>query len=176
MTRRAWFGLGGRSIVAGIAAALGMSLFYIAVVAGASQSWTHLGDQVADDWALLVFVLAGFAVQVALFTELRYRYRLQATVALTSGAGMGASTAGMVACCAHHIADLLPFLGATGAAAFLYDYRIAFVLVGIGVNAVGVTIAVRRLRRTPMPEPAAAGRQAVHRPSSCDLASPGAER
>ena len=56
----------------------------------------------------------------------------------------------MIACCAHHIADLLPFLGASGAAAFLYDYKIWFVLIGVGVNAVGVMVATRRLRRTPL--------------------------
>ena len=56
----------------------------------------------------------------------------------------------MVACCAHHIADLAPFIGATGTAAFLTDYRIPFMIVGIGVNAVGVAIAARRLRRTPL--------------------------
>jgi len=37
----------------------------------------------------------------------------------------------------------------TGAAAFLIDYRIPFMIVGIGVNAVGVIIAARRLRRAP---------------------------
>jgi hypothetical protein len=67
----------------------------------------------------------------------------------------------MVACCAHHLADLLPFLGASGAAAFLYDYRLAFVLVGVGVNAVGITIAVRRLRRTPIPASVTAAPNAV---------------
>jgi hypothetical protein len=152
-----------------------MSAFYVAVVAGASESWTHVGDQVSEDWVLLALVLAGFAVQVALFTELRHRYRLQAAVAATSGAGIGASTAGMVACCAHHLADLLPFLGATGLAAFLYDYRLAFVLVGVGVNAVGIAITVLRLRRTPIPEPGA-GRPPVGQPASGDLTLPGAAR
>ena len=56
----------------------------------------------------------------------------------------------MVACCAHHLADLLPLLGATGAATFLIDNRVAFMLVGIGVNAVAIGIAVRRLHRLPL--------------------------
>lgn len=70
-------------------------------------------------------------------------------VAAAGGAGAGASTIGMVACCAHHLADVAPFIGATGAAAFLTDYRIPFMVVGIGVNAVGVIVAAQRLGRAP---------------------------
>lgn len=127
-----------------------MVAFYLAVVGGASGSWVHLRDQIGADWYLLVLVVVGFATQVALLTELRRRHKLQATTAAASGVGAGASTAGMIACCAHHIADLLPFLGASGAAAFLYDYKLWFVLVGVGVNALGIVIATRRLRHTPI--------------------------
>jgi hypothetical protein len=56
----------------------------------------------------------------------------------------------MVACCAHHLADLAPFIGATGAAAFLTDYRIPFMVVGIGVNAIGIAVTARRLGRTTL--------------------------
>ena len=55
----------------------------------------------------------------------------------------------MVACCAHHRADLAPFIGATGSAAFLTDYRIPSMVVGVGVNAVGVATAALRLRPVP---------------------------
>lgn len=136
-----------RSVRAGTLAAVGLALFYVAVVAGASGSWQHLAEQAAKDWYYLVPIIGGFGVQVALVAELRHRHRLNRTAVAAGGAGAGASTAGMVACCAHHIADLAPFIGATGAAAFLIDYRVPFMLVGIGVNAVGVTVAARRLRR-----------------------------
>ena len=136
-----------RSVRAGGLAAAGLALFYVVVVAGASGSWQHLTDQAVKDWYYLVPIMGGFGVQVALVAELRRRHRLDRSAAAAGGAGAGASTAGMVACCAHHIADLAPFIGATGAATFLIDYRVPFMLVGIGVNAVGVTVAARRLRR-----------------------------
>jgi len=136
-----------RSVRAGVLAAASLALFYVVVVAGASGSWQHLTDQAANDWYYLVPIMGGFGVQVALVADLRRRHRLNRSAAAAGGAGAGASTAGMVACCAHHIADLAPFIGATGAATFLIDYRVPFMLVGIGVNAVGVTIAARRLRR-----------------------------
>lgn len=139
-----------RSVAIGIAAGITLMAFYVIVVRGASGSWEHLRDQVRADWYLLVPIVMGFGTQAALLAELRRRHRMQAAAATASGAGAGASAAGMIACCAHHIADLAPFLGAGGAAAFLYDYRVAFILFGIGINAVGVALAARRLHRTPL--------------------------
>lgn len=138
-----------RSIRAGALASAGLVLFFVVVVAGASGSWEHLADQVRQDWYYLVAIVTGFGVQVALLSELRRRHRLRPGAATAGGAGAGASGVGMVACCAHHLADLAPFLGATGAAVFLTDYRVAFMILGIIVTAAGVTIAARRLRHTP---------------------------
>ncbi len=47
---------GRRSVVAGGLAGAAMLGFYVAVVAGVSGSWTHLGDQVALDWYLIMLV------------------------------------------------------------------------------------------------------------------------
>ena len=138
-----------RSVRAGVLGSFGLAVFYVAVVAGASGSWEHLVDQARQDWYYLVPIVAGFGIQVAIMFELRHRHRLHHGAAAAGGAGAGASTVGMVACCAHHIADLAPFIGATGAAAFLTDYRVPFMVAGIGVNAAGVLIAGRRLAHTP---------------------------
>ncbi|HVT75882.1 MAG TPA: hypothetical protein VHD87_02545 [Acidimicrobiales bacterium] len=135
-----------RSLRSGALAATGLALFYVTVVWWASGSFGHLVDQAAKDWYFLALIVGGFGTQVALVSELRRRHRLLHADAVAGGAGMGASTAGMVACCAHHIADLAPFIGATGAATFLTNYRIPFMVVGIGVNAIGVARAAQRLR------------------------------
>lgn len=126
-----------------------MAAFYALVVGSLSGSLNHLLDQVASDWYLLLPIVVGFGIQVALMVELRRRHRTHRGVATSGAAGAGASTFGMVACCAHHVADLAPFVGATAAATFLYDYRLPFMLAGLGVNSVGIAIAARRLRRLP---------------------------
>jgi hypothetical protein len=46
----------------------------------------------------------------------------------------------MAACCAHHITDTLPILGLTAAAAFLAEYRTAFMLIGLGMTLVGILV------------------------------------
>ena len=135
-----------RSIRTGSVGVAILVLIYVGVVRGASGSWEHLLDQIRQDWYYLAAILAGLGVQVALISELRRRHRLHHGAAAAGGVGAGASTAGMIACCAHHIADLAPIVGATGAAAFLTDYRVPFMVVGIGVNAIGIAVATRRLR------------------------------
>lgn len=134
------------SVFVGVLAALGMAVFYAGVVWGASGSFTHLVRQVATDWYLLLPIVAGFGFQAGLVAELRRLRRMDRSAAAAGVAGGGASTVGMVACCAHHVADLLPLLGATAAASFLYDWRLAFMLAGLSLNGAGIAIAVRRLR------------------------------
>lgn len=137
--------LSAASVRLGAFAAAGMALFYAVVVWGASGSWIHLRQQVSQDWPYLALIIAGFGIQVALLSELRRRHRLNAAARTTGRIGASASTTGMVACCAHHLADLIPLLGLTGVAAFLTDYRVAFMTLGIGVNALAVVLAARRL-------------------------------
>ena len=145
--------MSGRSVrAASISTAL-LALFYIGVVWAASGSFQHVVDQAGRDWYYLALILGGFGVQVALVSELRRRHRLQHSAALAGGAGVGSSTAGMVACCAHHIAELAPFIGATGVATFLIEYRIPFMIVGIGINGIGVAVAALRLHHTVVPGP-----------------------
>ncbi|MEX2556095.1 MAG: hypothetical protein WEB06_10725 [Actinomycetota bacterium] len=112
-----------RSVRVGAAASAILAAFYVSVVWGASRSAGHLADQIASDWYFLVPIMAGFGIQIGLVSELRRRHQMRGAAAATGAAGAGSSTVGMIACCAHHIADLAPFIGATGAAAFLTDYR-----------------------------------------------------
>jgi hypothetical protein len=147
MSRR----ISANALRAGVLAAGVLGLFYTAVVGGVGGI-VHLEQQAADDWPWLVLILAGFGTQVALFVELRRRHRLHdAAIKTATGGGAGASAVGMIACCAHHVADLAPIIGISGMAVFLTDYRIPIMIIGIAVNALGVTLAARRLLRTPLP-------------------------
>ena len=53
----------------------------------------------------------------------------------------------MLACCAHHVADLLPLLGLSAAASFLAAYKIPFMLAGLAMNAIGIVIILRSIRK-----------------------------
>ena len=96
-----------------------------------------------DRWIVLPIIL-GFGVQAGLYILLKKRLFVPVASTGPSGPMMGAggatSTIAMVACCAHHVTDVLPILGLTAAATFLAQYRIAFMLVGLGTTLVGIAV------------------------------------
>lgn len=129
----------------GVTASGALAGFYITVVA-LSGGWEHLIDQARIDWWLLTPIILAFGTQIALSVELRHRHHAE-HLAATSGTGTGAATVGMLACCAHHLVDLVPLLGAAGIAGSLFDWRIPLMVAGLGINLVGVAVAGRRLAR-----------------------------
>lgn len=137
-----------RSVLWGALGSTGMAGFYVAVIVWAN-GWSHLGEQIRQDWYFLVPIIAGFGIQVALMVELRARHRMGRPEATAGATGAGSSAVGMLACCAHHLAEIAPLVGATAAATFLANYRIAFMVVGITLNAVGITVAARKLHHSP---------------------------
>ena len=138
-----------RSVRAGVLAAAGLTAFYTVVVGWAS-GLDHLATQAKADWYYLVPIIGGFGTQIALLVELRQRRRARVEQA-TAGAGAGASAVGMVACCAHHLADVAPIVSVSGAAVFLTDYRVELMLSGIAINFIGVAVAARHLWRDRHP-------------------------
>ncbi|MBI4200253.1 MAG: hypothetical protein HY535_07260 [Chloroflexi bacterium] len=132
-------------ILFGLAASGLLVLLYLGIVAWA-QGWAHAVDLLAQDRAFVAAIALGFGVQAGLYSHLRlvvhHRMRLAAPTA-TTAAGTGASSAAMVACCLHHVTDVLPVLGLSGAAIFLHDYRVPFMVAGLAVNGVGVLLMVR---------------------------------
>lgn len=103
-----------------------------------------------DRWIIIPIIL-GFGIQAALFAVLKFRTFVPGAATGPSGALMGASgttsTVAMLACCVHHVTDVLPILGLTAAAAFLGRYRTAFMLVGLGTTLIGILVMLIILAR-----------------------------
>jgi hypothetical protein len=92
-----------------------------------------------------------FGIQAALFSILRFRLFVPAAVTAQSGAvvgtSAGTSVTAMVACCMHHVTDVLPVLGLGAAATFLTRYQRPFMLLGLGINLVGIVFILTVLYR-----------------------------
>ena len=126
----------------GLLGALGLTAFYLGLVT-LVESWSHALDLFREDASFVVPIILGFGIQVGLFTSLRQGQRrangTRAAGALTGTAG-GTSTLAMVACCAHHVADVLPLLGLSGAAIFLAQYKVPLMVVGLLSNGVSISV------------------------------------
>ncbi|HEY4687887.1 MAG TPA: hypothetical protein VIK33_01140 [Anaerolineae bacterium] len=135
-----------RPILIGSLGALALFALYMTIVTLA-QGWDHAIELFGQDAWLVIPIMVGFGAQVGLYTYLRsvLRQKSRASKAMM-GAGGGTSTAAMVACCLHHVADLLPLLGLSAAASFLAAYKIPFMLVGLAMNGVGIVVILRTIR------------------------------
>jgi hypothetical protein len=135
-----------RSVAAGLVAGMALLGLYLGIISLA-QGFTHAFEQLAADAAFVGLIAAGFGTQVALFVELRAVDGQQRAAAAVTAAGTGTSLAAMLACCAHHLADLVPLVGLSAGAVFLNQYKTPMLLVGIGTNLVGIVVIARQLRR-----------------------------
>lgn len=130
-------------IGAGLAGSIFLTAVYFGIVSWA-ESPQHAIDLFWEDRLIVVPIILGFGIQMALYTILKKRLFVPVTSVGPSGALTGAggatSTAAMVACCAHHVTDVLPILGLTAAATFLAEYQTLFMLVGLGTTIVGIIV------------------------------------
>lgn len=135
-------------LAAGAAAAALLIALYVGLVTWA-QDWTHARELMWGDRYFVGAIALGFGTQIGLYLYMRqivHRRRLAASGA-TVVAGTGTSSVAMVACCAHHLTDVLPLVGLSGLAVFLGDYRIPLMVLGISVNTIGVAVMLRLVVR-----------------------------
>ncbi|MDR5695061.1 MAG: hypothetical protein QN198_02290 [Armatimonadota bacterium] len=137
-------------VLAGFGAGFFLLLFYLAIIGLSSRSWSHLTEQFSQDKFFIIALASGFGIQAGLFTYIKkgmMGVRGTSPSLAVASAGTATSTASMVACCLHHLSDVLPFLGLSGAVVFLTEYKIPLILIGIGSNLVGIALMVRIIRR-----------------------------
>jgi hypothetical protein len=143
----------------GLLATAFLSAVYFGIVSWA-ESPQHAVELFWEQRWLVIPILVGFGVQAALYSILKFGLYLPvqseggndfmvktAAPGASVGAGGTTSTVAMVACCAHHVADVLPILGLTVAATFLAKYQTAFMAAGLTANMIGIAVILRILIR-----------------------------
>lgn len=146
----------GRPVRTGVLAAGALVAGYSLIVGLSSRSWSHLLAQWRLDAWFIALVAIGFGTQMALYSHVRRVVRGDGTAAAVAAGGTATSTTAMVACCLHHLGDVVPFLGLSGAATFLIQYKAPVVLLSLGANGVGIALMVRTLRHVRRAAPAPA--------------------
>lgn len=121
---------------------------YVATV-GLANSFSHVFEEIGRLWYWMLPLVLGFSVQVGLFVYARRGARARDKAARPHAviASGSASTVSMVACCAHHLTDVLPVVGLAGAVSVLATYQSVFLLLGVLSNLVGLVYVLGLLRR-----------------------------
>ena len=131
--------------IAGIAAALLLLVFYLAILTFVN-SFDHAISELARMWYFIVPLSIGFGMQVGLYFYIKKFIAERAATASVAWAG-GLSGASMVACCAHHLTDFLPILGLSAAAIFLDKYQLTFILIALFSNFIGVVYMLSVMKK-----------------------------
>lgn len=119
------------SVFKGLLASLILLVIYFLVITLIS-GWSYAWEQFAKFWYYILLLVAGFGVQVGLYSYLKGEKQVLATTGTTS-------TAAMISCCAHYLTNILPILGVTGIVVFINQYQVQFFWVGIFFNLLGIT-------------------------------------
>ena len=127
-----------------VGAALGLLAFYLGIITLA-EGWAHAVAQLAADRWFVGAIAGGFGAQLGLFAYLRGL--LARAAAGGVAASTGTSTAAMLACCAHHLTNILPLVGLSGAAIFLNAYKAPLLWLGIAMNLLGIAYLLRQIVR-----------------------------
>jgi P-type Cu+ transporter len=109
------------------------------------SGWKFTVDQFSEFWYYILPLGAGFGLQVALYMRLRELLHQSKDARTVMAASGTTSTAAMISCCAHYLANIAPVLGATGLVTFAAQYQVEFFWVGLAFNAAGIAYIGNKL-------------------------------
>lgn len=126
-----------RALMAGLGASLALLVVYFGLLTLVS-GWQFALGQFEAFWPYIVALATGFGIQIALYGHLRRIVRGSPAHGKVVAASGAASTAAMVSCCTHYLANLLPIVGAAGLVTLATQYQVEFFWIGLAFNAAGI--------------------------------------
>lgn len=131
---------------------LGSALFaglYLGILTWA-QGWDYAWSQFLRDRAYVLPIFLSFGIQAALYSILRFRLFMPISSTHHTGSLVGTSgglsTTSLIACCIHHISDVLPILGISAVVSSLTRYQRPVMLASIVVNILSIVMMLIILR------------------------------
>ncbi len=130
-----------KPIVIGVTGSIILLILYFGILTIA-ESFGHAVQEFSRLWYWIFALVIGFGIQIGLYSYIRAEFHAKQIAAATKtvAATGSVSTGSMIACCAHHLTDILPIIGLSAASVFLAKYQLLFMVVGIFSNLVGVTM------------------------------------
>ncbi len=132
-----------RSARAGVFASVGILAVYASVLLLLS-GLSGLQYQLSQYWYYILSLAVGFGVQMGMYVYLRgiAASLSRKGVLAVSGA---TSTAAMVSCCTHYLANIIPIIGATGIVALVSQYQVELFWIGLFSNVLGIAYIGRKI-------------------------------
>ena len=135
-----------KSFFWGMAASLGMASFYLVVMFLTMKSSYVVWGNFVQFWYLIIGIIIGFGIQIGLWVYIK-NYPKHDGAGAVAGATGATSGSAMLACCAHHLADILPILGFVGIASWLTQYQRPILILGLSINMLGIVYMLRVLEK-----------------------------
>ncbi len=117
---------------------------YFAVVSLIS-GWPFALDQFGQFWYFVISLAVGFGIQIGLYTYLRNAVRQKNSSGSILAVSGTTSTAAMLSCCAHYLANILPIIGAAGIISIIGQYQIQLFWIGLAFNLGGILYITSRI-------------------------------
>jgi Cu+-exporting ATPase len=125
-------------------AMLGIYFITLTLVSG----WSFTLSQFRESWPYVVALAAGFGAQIGLFVHLKQIHARHDGARRAVAASGTASTAAMLACCTHYLANLVPIIGMAGVITFVAQYQIELFWLGLAFNAAGLAYIATQVSRS----------------------------
>lgn len=119
---------------------LGIYFSVLSLVSG----WEFTQSQFVSFWYFIVILAIGFGIQIGLYLYLKAIVQ-DANGGKMLGVTGATSTAAMISCCTHYLANLLPIIGAVGLVTFVAQYQTELFSVGIIFNIGGILLMVNKI-------------------------------
>ena len=120
---------------------LGVYFSILSLVSG----WGFAKDQFSLFWYFIASLAVGFGIQIGLYAHLKELIKGGQRNGKVLGVTGATSTAAMISCCAHYLANLLPVLGVTGLVTFVAQYQVKLFWVGIFFNIASIVYMISRI-------------------------------
>jgi len=137
-----------KAIISGIIGGFLLLAFYFGVLTLAN-SFSHAVSQFNLLWYWILALVIGFGIQIGLWSYTRSKIKerkVKGTIGEVAATG-GISAGSMIACCAHHLVDVLPILGLSALFLFLAEYQVFFLGLGILSNIIGVIFMLEIIKK-----------------------------
>lgn len=135
-----------KEIFWGFSGSLALLGFYFLVLRLSGMSWNQSWEQFKGLWLWIITLVVGFGLQVGLYVYLKNcQVPRSGGVVATSG---GISGIGMVACCAHHLVEIMSILGLSAVALFLSRFQVQILSLGVIFNFLGLVYMLKLIKKT----------------------------